>query len=379
VSNGRARSATLRDSQGQALPVGAHRVIAAFTPLDATAQAPASAAAIHVVNPAATTMALTVRSTSIVATVRAVAPGIGTPTGTVTFSLGGVTIGSAALRGGVATLAYVVPSGKTQQVAASFRGDARFTGSSASTSRSDPTITAKVTSRFAKSRYGWYRAPVTVTFRCVTNGAALVTRCPARVILARSGAAQSLTRTIVATNGGAATVVIRNINIDRVRPTARVSGVRNGAVYYGTAPTARCIGRDTLSGVATCRIGFSRRGERTTYRATVTDKAGNVRTLTGSYRTLKIYLQGTRYVAGAFQIAVGRTYTLVVHSVRRPVFYDAQTYPGRPVIRDQAMHPAGHHRWALGVTMTSGLRNHPDWNLGVRIGMTMHLVRIHVR
>jgi hypothetical protein len=158
-----------------------------------------------------------------------------------------------------------------------------------------------------------------------------------------------------------------------------VGGIANGATYGGAAPAARCIGKDSLSGIASCTLTRHTSGTTTTYTAAARDEAGNTRTTSGSYTVLPIYLQGVAYTAGAFTARVGHTYTLVVLGTgTRPVFYDAAVYPGRPTVKDNAFFAAGYHRWTLGVTITAALRSHTYWNLGVKIGNTMHDVKIRV-
>ncbi len=361
------------------LTVGSHAVTATYTPSDPTVFAGASNSMTQVIDQAATTTALTVRATSLSAVVSVVAPGTGVATGSVTFSVAGESVGTAALVNGAATLAATIPPGMTHAVAVIYSGDDSFTGSSDSTTRSDPTITATVSSAHAKSLAGWFRTPVTVTFHCATNGAPLTGPCPDAVRFAANGAAQSTTQTIAATNGGVATVTVNGVNLDQTAPAVRVTGVRNGAGYGGKAPTAHCVGGDALSGLASCTLTRHTSGTLTSYSARATDQAGNTRTVRGSYRVLKIYLQGAAYSGGTFTVRAGHTYTLVVlDSAGRPTYYDAAIYPHRPTQREVSFHGAGHHRWALGVTITRSMRSHQYWTLGVKIGATMHGVKVRV-
>ncbi len=391
VAGGRATSPALTSGSGGALAPGAHRIGAVFTPQDQTVYAVAPPAASVqqdtaglIVSQAATATSVSVSAGAITAGVSAVAPGAGTPGGTVTFMVDGRSVGTASLASATATLAYNVPAGATRAVSAVYSGDADFTGSSASTSRSDPTISYTISGR--RSRYGWYRTPVTITFTCATQGAPLTTPCPSSVTLTRSGAAQSVTRTITAANGGAATAAITGIDLDRTRPSVRVLGVRNGHGYDGVSPRIRCAARDRLSGVARCRLLLRRshgRGglEITTvrYTATAISRAGTSRRITGSYRVLGIYLQGVAYRDGAFQVRLGHAYTIVVHDARvQPRYWDAS--PGRqpPAGIDNAFHAAGRNRWAEGVTLTGAMSRYRMWQLGVRIGNALHAIPIHI-
>lgn len=323
-----------------------------------------------------TTLGLVVHPTTLVATVGVVAPGAGGPSGMVTFQVGGITVGSAPVSAGVATLTYTVPAGRAQQVNAVYSGDTDFAGSSASTARNDPTITAAVTSARALS-HGWYRTPITVTFTCVTNGAPLTAACPAPVTLSRDGGGLSVTRTITSTDGGAATVSVTGLNLDQTAPALRVGGVRNGAVYTGTVPAATCLATDRLSGVASCRIRLITSGEVTRFNATAVDRAGNQTVVTGSYRVPRLTVWGTPFANGAFQVKVSGSYTLVVtHSALRPRYVNAAPYPGRPTGLGPFFTKVGPGKWAMTVKMSSLGRNR-TWNLGILIGSTLHVARVH--
>jgi hypothetical protein len=54
-----------------------------------------------------------------------------------------------------------------------------FTGSTSSTSTTNPVITAKITSAHPKTKFGWYRSAVTITFSGKAGSAPLKSRSPA--------------------------------------------------------------------------------------------------------------------------------------------------------------------------------------------------------
>jgi hypothetical protein len=365
---------------------GSYQVRATFEPAQATVYASASAVAVtSVVSRASTIASLHVSAKSISATVAAVGPGAGTPTGSVTFSVGGKVVGSASLSGGIATLDSKVPAGAAHVVAASYGGEADFTGSSASTNRSDPSITAQLSSSRPRSRDGWYSTSVRVKFTCTAHGAALIGACPSPVTLAGSGGGQSVTRTITATDGGATTVVVSPISIDRTRPHVGVAAVRSGATYLGTPPTPRCRATDALSGVASCVLRVhkhvSGRGLDITtvsYTAIATDRAGSTRRVSGTYRALGIYIAGVAYRRGKFQVKLGRTYTIVVMGAGpEPRYIDASPDLQPPSGADNPFHPVGRGVWVEGVTLAGAMRRYRDWNLGIKIGNVLHIVPIY--
>lgn len=371
-------TATSADLIGSGLAVGAHHVGAVFTPAeveryDGSAATPATLT----VDQAATTSTVSVGPGALAATVTPVAPGAGVPTGTVRFHVGGTEIGSATLSNGVATLAHAVPTGSTREVSAVYAGDASFTGSSASTARRDPVITATVTSRKAPRR-GWYATPVTVTFTCEATSAPLSESCPEPVRLSRSEAAQSVTRTVLAADGGAATAVVDGIDVDRVRPSVRIRGVRAGATYFATGPRARCRATDRLSGVAACKVRRTTRGTRVVYVATATDRAGNRSRTRLVAHTTSVTVSGAPRRGGHYVVRLGRTYTVLVAAAQRPTYVFASPAPRRPAGEGPAFKRVGKHRWALGVTFTRSMRERSLWNIGTRVGgrTTVTTVRV---
>jgi Bacterial Ig-like domain (group 3) len=256
---------------------------------DATHYQPASAVPQTItVGKAGTKTVAAVHSTTITATVTPAPAGSLVPTGSVSFSVNGSAVGSANLDGtGVATLTRTVPTTATQQVSAVYSGNAGFTGSSSTISRKNPSITAKVSSTAPKTKSGWYRLPVTVTFHCATTSASLTVGCPASVTLTKSAANQSVSRTITAADGGTATASVTGINIDSISPTLTISGAKSGHTYP-SGRTIKCVAHDGLSGLAAaCQLiqqRTTKRGVSTvTYVATAVDKAGNVATRTGHY------------------------------------------------------------------------------------------------
>jgi streptogramin lyase len=122
----------------QSLGVGAHLLTASFVGNSAFAPS-RSAFVTETVNRAATTVALSPsvnpavagQAVTLTATVAAVAPGAGAPTGTVTFKDGNVILGTFAVgANGTATFTTRFTTGSGHAITASYSGDANFTASS---------------------------------------------------------------------------------------------------------------------------------------------------------------------------------------------------------------------------------------------------------
>ena len=111
-------AAGLATLTGPALAVGTHSLTAAYAAAGGYS-ASTSTAVTHTVDPAATSTAVTAspeptvtgQAVTATATVTTVAPGAGTPTGTVTFSIGGTTVGTATVDAAGQATATFVPAG----------------------------------------------------------------------------------------------------------------------------------------------------------------------------------------------------------------------------------------------------------------------------
>jgi DNA-binding beta-propeller fold protein YncE len=145
-----------------------------------------------------------------------------------------------------------------------------------------PTIRASVKSKHAKTKFGWYRSPVTVTFSCAAGSVPLTGTCPSAVTIKKNGKNRSVTKTVASSDGGSASVTVA-VNLDQRKPTVKVTGVKNGKTY-SKAPTLRCKAHDALSGIASCHIKRSHHGHEHKYVATAKDRAGNVASVHGKYR-----------------------------------------------------------------------------------------------
>jgi hypothetical protein len=155
--------------------------------------------------------------------------------------------------------------------------------------RTAPSITGASVSG-TRGADGWYVGPVRVSFSCDDrlSGVAI---CADDVILTANGKGQSVTGEAVDFAGNTASAVVGGIDIDAEQPAISLSGIADGAVYtLGAVPAASCAARDDISGGAGCDVAVSG-GEANgvgtfRYRATATDRAGNTRTESGSFRVV---------------------------------------------------------------------------------------------
>lgn len=234
--------------------------------------------------PASTATSVALVDGRVEARVTVVQPGGGTPTGSVVFTADGVEIGTAPLGAdGVASVPDVARS--SDSVSATYLGSGDHLGSAGSVARSrtNPTITATVTSRRPVSEFGWYRTPVKITFECTVGSAPLVGGCigPVRLTENRRGV-NPISAAITAEDGGTARVDVAGIRIDRTDPSLTVRGAKNGRTYESKREL-RCVARDRLSGVDRCKLRQKVRGDVVRFRAVAFDKAGNRTVVRGRY------------------------------------------------------------------------------------------------
>jgi hypothetical protein len=199
----------------------------------------------------------------------------------VTFFVAGSPVTTTGLgTNGTAQGIFTLPSGAP--LTAVYSGDDNFTQSGAARTGAgvllNPAVVAAVHGAHPRSKSGWYRSAVTVSFECKPGSSGLAGPCPGAVRLTRSKAGQSVTRTVTDTDGGQASVKVSSISIDRVAPTLRV--VRHGHELV-------CHATDGLSGVASCVVhkrSHTHGGETTVHwTAIAVDKAGNATSKSGHF------------------------------------------------------------------------------------------------
>ena len=310
----------------QNVDAGLHTLRAEFGSEPAGMFAPASGQTSFVVAQAPTTTEVTVQPGSITAVVSA-GP-LPTPTGLVQFALNGQDLGSAPLVDGTAVLETDTTVAHDATVSGLYGGGANYLPSAGSTARKDPEVTTTVTALGGAAPVaGWYRSPVTVSFDCVA-GSAPVT-CPEPVVLDQEGAGQTVTRSVLAEDGGLTVVTAGPVSIDLTAPTAKVTGVAEGKVYNGPTRAPTCEASDALSGLASCTLTTTGQfpGVQVTT-ATAVDQAGNTTTSTVTYRTRDLWVGNLAQVKGAWPVETGKSVPLLVASNKRPVLTGKLVRPG---------------------------------------------------
>mgnify|MGYP004487881649 CR=1 FL=1 len=129
-----------------------------------------------------------------------------------------------------------------------------------------------------RSADGWYRTAPTVHFEC-SDDLSEIALCPEDRKVTTDGADQRIAATAIDKAGNTAAAAVA-VNVDQVAPelTATVSGTKNAAGWYRTAPTVRFGCTDNVSTVASCPadVTVGAEGAAIKVPGTATDKAGNV-------------------------------------------------------------------------------------------------------
>jgi len=166
-----------------ALSTGSHPSLTAVYGGDGNFTTSASAALMQTVSQSATTTKLTKSSTTVLkygqsvtftATLAAVSPGAGTPTGIVTFFDNGSSIGAGTLSGGIATLTTTTLPVGSNSITAVYGGDTNFTTSTTSAltqTVNQSSTTTKLTKNTTTAITSGQSVTFTATLAAVSPGA----------------------------------------------------------------------------------------------------------------------------------------------------------------------------------------------------------------
>jgi hypothetical protein len=233
------------------------------------------------------------------ATVLASAPGAGTPTGTVTFNDGGISIGSGTLSGGRAAFATSSLSAGTHTITVSYSGDSNFTGSLSSSIAQTVNQTVEGTTTMLASSADPSVFGQSVTFTATvtpTSGSGT----PTGTVTFKDGAATLGTALL---SSGRAMFSTSSLAVGNHSITASYGGDPD---FTGSASIAltQTVTKDSTTTTLTSSANPSLLGQAVTFTATVAANAPGSRTPTGTvtFKSVKttlatVVLDGTGHAA----------------------------------------------------------------------------------
>jgi hypothetical protein len=278
-------SATLAGGVGTfstlALSVGTHPITAAYAS-DGNFASSTSGIVTQTVNKDTTTVTLTSsvnpssfsQLVTFTATITANSPGSGTPTGTVTFKDNGVSIGTGALAGGVATFSISTLALGTHPITASYPGDANFIGN-VSGIYTQTVITDSTSSSLTSSANpSVFNQSVTFTDTVSPIGAG---GTPSGSVTFKDGAS---TLAVVALSADVATYTTSTLAVAIHTITAIYSGDAN--FMSSTASLSQTVTKDPTTTAVTSAPNPANYFQSVTFSATVTANSPGAGTPTGS-------------------------------------------------------------------------------------------------
>jgi hypothetical protein len=134
----------------------------------------------------------------------------------------------------------------------------------------------------AANSFGWYNAPVTVTWTCADSLSGVASCSPPSTI-STQGTGQSVTGAATDVAGNAAFATVSGINIDTTAPT--ISATPNDSTWRKGPVTVKFTCADDRSGVVACPADVVVSADGVTpVTGTVSDKAGNTSSVTVTVR-----------------------------------------------------------------------------------------------
>ena len=267
----------------KALPTGADAITAVYNgaPHFTTST---SAALTQSVNQAGTTSVVTSatnpsvfgQSVTFTATVTAVAPGSGTPTGSITFLDGSTTLGTATLSGGKATFKTTALAAGPHTITVSYSGDGNFvTSTSAPLTQTvnQAATTSKVTSSANPSVFG-----ESVTFTATVKAVAPGSGTPTGTVSFLDGSTSLGTGTL---SGGTATFSISTLAVAAHSITVVYGGDTNFLTSTSGILTQTVKQAATTSSVSSS-VNPSVSGQAVTFTATIAPVSPGSGTPTGT-------------------------------------------------------------------------------------------------
>ncbi len=218
------------------------------------------------------------QSVAYTATVTAVAPGSGTPTGTVTFMDGATEIGTATLSGGVATFTTSSLATGSHTITASYEGDGNFNGCTGSLTGNPQVVNKADTSTSLVSSVNPSVFGQSVTFTANVAAVAPGSGTPTGSVTFYNGSTQLGTSTL---SSGVATFTTSSFSAGTHSITITYSG--DGS-YSGSTSTAltQTVGQISTNVQLSSSVNPSVFGQSVTFTANVAPVAPGSGTPTGS-------------------------------------------------------------------------------------------------
>ena len=266
-----------------AVPTGSQAITAVYSG-DSHYGPSTSAALTQVVNQAFTTTSVASsanpavygQSVTYTATVKAVSPGSGTPTGTVTFYDGRTSLGAGTLSAGTArvTTAFLVVG--AHSITAAYNGDANFTTSTSSALGQTINQASTVTTIVSAVNPTVYGQPMTFTVSVAASspGAGM----PTGTVTLTSGSTQLGTATL---NNGTATITTTT-PLAVGKPSIAASYGGDGHFKASAGTVAQTINQDGTTTSLASSTNPSAYGQSVTFTVTVAANAPGSGTPTGS-------------------------------------------------------------------------------------------------
>ncbi len=265
------------------LATGSHPSITAVYGGDSNFNTSTSSAATQTVNQSSTTTTLTKSTTAPIiygqsvtftATMAAVSPGAGTPTGTITFMDGSTTLATATLSSGAATFTSSSLAAASHPVTAVYSGDTNFSTSTSSavTQTVNPSSTAE---SLAKSTTGVISYGQSVTFTATLSAVSPGVGTPTGTVTFMDGSTALATATL---SGGVATFTTTTL------PAGSHTALT--AVYAGdgnfNSKTSNTLTQTVNHSSTTTALSSSAAGANITFTATLSPVAPGAGTPAGS-------------------------------------------------------------------------------------------------
>jgi hypothetical protein len=220
------------------------------------------------------------QSVTFTATVAPVAPGAGTPTGTVTFLDGGSPIGTGTLSAGVATFATSTLATGNHTITTSYAGDGNFNGSTGSLAGNPQVVNKNSSTTVVTSSQNPSALGQSVTFTATISPVAPGTGAPTGTVTFLDGGSPIGTGTL---SGGVATLATSALSLGNHTITTSYGGDGNFNGSTGALTgNPQVVNKDSSTTAVTSSQNPSALGQSVTFTATVSPVAPAASTPTGT-------------------------------------------------------------------------------------------------